>query len=1039
MPDQELDFPFAGGIDEKTHADLVEPGAALVVSNLTQVKNGTYEKRSGHAAFVSGTGTVPVGKRLLPYRNELLQTDGLNLWSYSETEEAWNKAAGLAPQLLVTSQSKMGLDQGAQSYDCAVCNGYVVVAVSVPADSSTNPAYKTYATVFDAVSGVVVVAPSICISGGSTSGTGPPLTLLSVGTKVICLQAADNATSTNINASYIDLASKTTILAGWQGLGAFITDTTNFVDGYHAFDACSLGNLAGVPQFAVVYLANTQKVKVRRFNDSLVSQASVVFNAVTGDNPYPKAVAIDGDMSDVIFVAYGIDGDVNVNVIGLDPTTLATTATTQAILTTPATTTVNVLAVTRTGTGTGIAIGTSGLDTNQRTPDTFTRNFHVAAGAVVATDSSQLKSPRALVDSRPFMFGGRVYCTMRSFFGAPNDLYIVDLTQSMADRHSSTAQGYSRVAGSVTPRLAFLAGGEVGFSPAYSAQAYVSPRRHVPILSSTVRISTSVSLQSATSSSLDLVSMDWASPNLAQASPLGEDLAMSGSPTSFYDGVRSAEIGFCEVPHGLFNSLSGSGLTGIYKYVVVFEQVDLHGQWHQSAPSAPMVVDLSSGTGTPNSGVDVTCFPLVFSNRADILGPAAPLRVVLYRTAADGNVFFRVPAGVVTNDPIAAVVFPHDETPDTSLGAPLYTQPGVPNTAQVRVAPPGFSSMTINGDRLFGAVGKNVWFSGVSTYGEGYWFADLFQFVVEKGSGDITALASLDGALVIFKRDAIAFVDGQGPPDNGAGGDFSPPQFVAADVGCVEPRSVVVTSAGILFQSLRGIELLTRSRSLENYFGSRVEASLAANPVITSAVLDEARGLVTFTCLPTETSTTGITLVWDYVHLLWTTGAVLGGTAVKSAILWGQGPGTTPIHTKLTFDGKVFQEASSYLDAGVFVASTIQSPWLKMAGLQGYGRTRYVSLLVDPRTPSDVTISVEVDYRSGAVQTRTFTAAEIEGLLSKQLPLTIKEQKCESIRFTFTEATPTGGPAVGTGRGATFIGFRVEYAQKAGVNRMRNG
>ena len=435
-----------------------------------------------------------------------------------------------------------------------------------------------------------------------------------------------------------------------------------------------------------------------------------------------------------------------------------------------------------------------------------------------------------------------------------------------------------------------------------------------------------------------------------------------------------------------------------------------------------------------NQGVVVSVSTLQATNRVDYLTSASPspVRVALYRTTNGGNVYQRVFAsGVINDTALASVTFIPDTVVSTALGAPCYAQPGIPNTAQFKVTPPALSCMIAHGDRLVGCDGKTIWFSGQNIYGEGYWFADLFQFTIETG-GPITALASMDGDLIVFKRGAIAFVYGQGPPDNGAGGDFSPPQFIATDVGCIEPRSVVVTPAGTIFLSLKSFELLSRSRQLTPGFGYEVEDSITANPVVTSAVLDELQGQVTFTCLPTEGSATGITITYNYVFGVWTTGTVGDGTtanvAAKSAIMWGQQPATTPIRTWLQSTGNVFQESTtSYLDAGAWVSTTALSPWIKANGVAGFQMARSLILQAQRYTGHDLTISIAYDYSASYTDVRTWTAAQLAALSTSNeaLQVDLTQPECTAFRVKITDATPSSG-VVGTGQGASLWGMQIE-------------
>ncbi len=1074
MPSQFIDFPFAGGVDEKTQSQLVEPGAALSVTNLRQLKNGSYQKRLGNSLASNATftgGTLTTGKRLLGYKDELIQTTGLGLLTRSPTANAWKVVDGLTPQVGITNQPAVALPAPVNCYASNYVNGYIVVAYCV-SPSSGN--YVVYATAFDATNGSVVVAATPLNT--LFAGTIPRITVVVAGNIALVLYG-DSVTGTPlINGSFLNTSSLGNLNAGFVDSGGSYADANaNLVRAQIPFDACSLGGT----HFAVVQSVTsgtTSKVSVSLYDSSVsitnpAATASLVSSSVLGADS-PESVAIAGSYADKIFVAFPYDNGTVTKVAGLVPSTLNVVDTSTTAVTVAGARAQRLgLVWTSTGNGT--------LQAFSDTDAMYFRRFHSNGTTYPVTSS--LTFPEALPltaynhtpDSKMFIVNSRTYCTMRPNLGFgggattdgypdPNQVLLIDVTQTLTDQLSYVDPngtphnyGYLRVAGNPLPRISY--GEHTRFTVVLSTATHILPSE-VASISSTKVVVPIASIRSIGSgvASIELVTLDWGNTNQSQPGVLGEALALGGSPPSCYDGTSTSEIGFFQRPVLGSVSISSSGSIGAgdYKWVSLYEWVDSRGQVHQSNISDASAIT-TVGAGGKKATIPVQ--PLTSTNRSGFYYinngvaiyavPVNGVRHALFRTLADGNIFLRVPLAIdqTYNDPSVVSQSLVDDFVDSRLGAPLYTQPGLPNVAQVKVTPPPFSCQVVHGNRLFGACGRTVWFSFQSVYGEGYSFADAFQFDVEEG-GSITALASLDGALVVFKRDRIAFVDGQGPPDNGAGGDFSQPQFIAADVGCIEPRSICVTPAGVMFQSLRGIEMLSRGRSLATYFGSRVEATLAANPVITSAVLDEAKGTVTFTCLPTETSSTGVEIIWDYVHNLWVhdtrSSLAASGIGIKSAIMWGNQPGTVPVRTCLSAAGAVYQEATAdYRDSGtVFVPYDLTSPWIKMGGLQGYGRTSGFGILFEQKTPCDLLVSIRVDYRSTVVQTRLFTAQEIADEIAAgrnpiELWVTMKVQKCTAFQVELSDATPTGGPAVGTGQGAVLIGLRIEYQQKKDRNR----
>ncbi len=1041
LPSQKLDIPLTGGIDEKTRPELVGPGSLLTAQNLRQVKSGSWQKAPGSINLSTATlsgGTVQ-GKRLLSYKDELIQTDGINLFTDSATLSTWTQVAGLSPQLAITSQPTMGLQYNVQGYDCVAVNGYYVVAACLPNTTANAPTYTGFATVIDAATGAAVAAPA-AIFGTGSAVPAPPFRLVTAGNVAFVLYSV----SASIFVSWLDLTSATTINNGWQIVGAALaTDTDGTAN--PVFDACSLGaNFVVAYSNAFVGLANNT-VTLRMFNSALVQQA-----ASSNTNTSPgggflavKCLSVSGGVGDVVFLAYPYGQTTAIRIEGRSPVNLLSTAAFANVVTVGGATTTRI-AMQYTGTGAGILVATDG----NANMGMYTRAFSVSGGAVVATGSAYLGNFRLNLDSRPFVCNGRVYCTVRPYTQnsaastpsqSSNDLILVDLTQSMADRFGGINQGYLRVAGSIAPRLNFpIVGNDT--TPGFYPVAYPTS---VMVVSSTKAVMCTATLRSASSASLDMVTLDWGATTVAQPCALNQSLILGGSPPSFYDGVRCAELGFMSRPVITATAFSGIGTspaTG-YKYIVVYEQIDARGQWHQSNVSDP-----SNVIKPVNQGVVVTATSLQCTNRVNVNNTGLPgpdiVRLALYRTKDAGTVYFRVSsdfggihATVMNNPSAGTVAFPVESLADANLGAPMYTQPGISGVAQVKVAPPSFSAIIAHNDRLVGCNGKVVWFSGQSVDGEGAWFADLFQFPVV-GGGDVTALASMDGSLIIFKRNAIFYVDGLGPPDNGIGSDFSTPQPIATDVGCIDQRSVVVTPNGVMFQSLRGLEILTRGRQVAEYAGRPVEAELAAFPVVTSAVLHEASGHVLF-ALTTANGSSGTNVEWDSVHHLWTThNRIATGVINKSATMVGNNAGTVPVYTWMNAAGVVYQEVtSSYLDAGQYISGTLETPWIHLAGLNGFQRVRKVLVQFAANTPSDVTLSFAFDYSASYTETATFTAATIAGWSFPQFVVEVGRQKCQAIRIKIVDTTPTG-LAIGTGQGPTIIGLTLAIAVKPTTARM---
>jgi hypothetical protein len=238
----------------------------------------------------------------------------------------------------------------------------------------------------------------------------------------------------------------------------------------------------------------------------------------------------------------------------------------------------------------------------------------------------------------------------------------------------------------------------------------------------------------------------------------------------------------------------------------------------------------------------------------------------------------------------------------------------------------------------------------------------------------------------------------------------------------------------MLFQADQGIYLLTRAHEFQ-FIGSGVEQSMIG-ATVTSAIVDEIHGRVYFT-ITTGGASAGKRLIFDYIHKVWTTGDLIEAgpstlaVPVSAAIIGGA------MHV-LSATGQIFREdATTNLDGGAWVTATLETGWLKLDGLQGFTRTRDVTVLAEYVTDHDLTLSIGYNNADSYTDVRTFNRAAIAALTTprEQLGISCTRQKNESIRVKIVDVTPTGG-TVGVGHGANFIGYAFTVAPKGSTYRL---
>lgn len=355
---------------------------------------------------------------------------------------------------------------------------------------------------------------------------------------------------------------------------------------------------------------------------------------------------------------------------------------------------------------------------------------------------------------------------------------------------------------------------------------------------------------------------------------------------------------------------------------------------------------------TVDQGVNTIYFPtLRLTNKT-----TNKVRLNLYRWSALNENFYEVTSvsSPVLNDPSVDYITITDKKNDSAIvgNSLIYTTGGTVED----IAAPSFSICTMFDDRLWIVDAEDpflMWYSKQVLPGTGVEFSDLFTYYVaptqgaQGSTGPITALAPMDTELIMFKQDAIFYLNGNGPDNTGAGSTYSQPIYISSTVGCSNPNSIVQTDEGLMFQSDKGIWLLSRGLQ-PMYIGQAVERLVLGNTVTSANIIPgttQARFILN----------TGITLVYDYLYKQW---GWFTNTPGISATLYNG------LHTYLDQYGRILQETpGKYLDVSVPVNMYVLSNWIKLQGLSGYQRFLELQLLGSYITPH--TLNVEFGYDFG--------------------------------------------------------------------------
>lgn len=345
--------------------------------------------------------------------------------------------------------------------------------------------------------------------------------------------------------------------------------------------------------------------------------------------------------------------------------------------------------------------------------------------------------------------------------------------------------------------------------------------------------------------------------------------------------------------------------------------------------------------------------------------PRAPISVVLYRTQASGTIFYRVSSvsSPTVNTTTADIVSFTDHVSDISLvgNEILYTTGGEIEN----IAPPAISLIATYGNRAMAVTSEDpltFWYSKELIPGTPPQFSDQFTQTVDSRIVEITAISQLDDKFIQFGPNSIYYMTGSGPTSTGTQNDFSQSLLITSDVGCTNPRSVVTMPLGLMFQSGKGIYLLTRG--LESvYIGADVEAYNDYS--ITGAVLIPNTNEVRFT------TSNGVTLTYDYFFKQWVVDEVQYGA---DACIFQN------LFTYANPNGTMFQETvGSYTDNSNFYPLRIWTSWLSFAGLQGFQRVWQFLLLGSYKSPHTLQVRLAYDFMVSAIQEESIDATTLLG------------------------------------------------------------
>ena len=973
-----IQINFGQGLDTKTDPAQVQLGNFLELENVV-FNQGKLQKRRG---FPKLTTLPDTDSTTLTTLNGNLIATGTQLRAYSEETGQW-LAQGLVQPVQLAVQSLVRTAISQTQADTAVAAGMICTAYT---ENSI-----LYYQVTDASTGQILLAPT---AAGSTAVNGRVFALGRY--FIITFMQTVTATPT-LRYIAIPLTNPTTPEAV-ADISSNVAAITTGYDGAVAADKLYLAWGGSSTTVKIAYLDSMLQVSSEASYASSTADLMAVTCDTASDTPTVWACFYDNSNDDAWVVA-------------------------------------------RNSTLSAAVLAKTQMITNEVVP-----NLTITANAGTATVSYQVENTVTQLNSTRQDYVKQVTITDAGVVGTPSTLLrgvglgSKAFLTSEADGYVWLAYGgalqptyfLSDYSGNIVAKLAYSNGGGYAAGQLLPSVTSDGSLYYVAYLNKTLLSSISKTTGDTGPGIYSQVGVNAATFSIndsGQASvESAESLALTGGITWQYDGKKPVEYSFHVWPENVRVTTSTSGgniAAQIYNYVFCYEWTDGTGKLHRSAPSVPVSITTTGATST--NTIDVPTLRQTYKVGSN------KVRLVGYRWSTANQVYYQFTSisSPTLNDTTVDYVSVTDTAADSTIigNNILYTTGGVLEN----IAPPASVAITVWNNRvwLLDAENRNLaWYSKPIIQGVPVEFSDLQTVYVAPSTatqginGRSTALAAMDDKLIIFKQGSIYYVTGRGPDVTGANNDFSDATFITSAVGCSNPASIVGMPLGIMFQSQKGIWLLSRNLSTD-YIGANVER-LNASPV---------NGAL---AMPTENQVrfsldSGAVLMYDYYYGQW--GSFTNIPAVSSCLYQDQ-------HTILNSRGIIQQEGATFKDESRPVLVKFTTAWVKLLGLQGYQRAYFMYLLGTYSSPHRLSLTVAYDYDQASAQETTLRPLNLDdswgsdqlwgssspwggGGDTEQYRVFFERQRCQAVQITVQEVYDSQDGALGAGLMLSSMNFVV--------------
>ena len=908
---QPININFSQGLDTKTDPWQVTPGKFLSLQNTIFTKAGMLQKRNG---FGQLTSLPNANSSYLTTLNGSLTALGSSVYAYSTSANSW-VSKGSIQNIGVSTMPVIRNSSNQSQADIAVAlNGLACVAY-------TQGSQYFYA-VIDSSTGQNIVSPTLIPASVSGSprvfAVGSYFAIVFTASSnlqyiaISTVQPAPSATVGTIAAGY----SPSTGLS-WDGVSA----ANNL---YICYPAASTIKATYLTQ-TLLALGGSGVTATTIDASRGCTLMSVCADNYNSASPTIYACYFNGS------TIYASGCDVNLAILSGFPATMVTGVSVD-----------NLTCVASNGlTSLYYEIANSGI------PEIYTVTKTRAGSASVA---SAVVNTVGLA-SKAFMYNSQNYLLLAYSSSYQPTYFLVNASLSTSAAPMVIAKlAYSNGGGLVMAGLPFVSIDSL--SNARVAYLYkdliASVNKNTGATGQVGQVYAQTGINMAT---FDLDNTSASSVELASS------LQLSGGFLWMYDGYLPVENNFFLFPDGVSASItstsSGNITAGTYYYQVTYEWSDNQGNIHRSAPSIP-IGPFTTTTANNTISIVVPYLGLTYKT-------ANPPSIVVYRYSTNNPIYYAIkPASSspTLNDPTSGTVTISDTASDSSIigNTILYTTGGVVENTNG----PASNIMAAYDTRLWLVDAEDtnlLWYSKQVIENTPVEMSDLFTIYISPtigasgSTGPITAIVPLDDKLIIFKSDAIYYINGSGPDNAGANSQYSEPIFITSTVGCNNIQSICFIPEGLMFQSDKGIWLLGRNMQT-SYIGAPVEKYNSQSVI--SAVDVPSQNQARFIL------SSGITLMYDYFYGNW--GTFTNTPAIASCIYNG-------LHTYLNSSGQVYQETPGvYLDGANQIQISFTTSWLNLAGVQGYERIYDFYLIGSFISPHNLIVSVAYDYGAPSQQ-----------------------------------------------------------------------